>query len=652
RNGTLTGRFVYGGAPPAPKQVDFSPPKPGADGRVAGTKADNDYFRPFKVFDESLKVGADGGVENIVIWIQSANLVVERIEKKPIAVTITARDGRFVPHVVPFHAPRIVVFKNEAEVAHDFHVSASESINVLVAAREQASILIDRDEKLPVTLSDDIHPWMKAYLLPLKHPYAAVTSATGEFRIDHSPPGEWEIAFWHERCGYVKSGATPSGRMTVKIGTAEIDLGTIRLAPELFEKHSAAGPVPGAAESDSTKPAAPHTEGWFWPDPYPGLGHVEGARDGYQYLRIAADSEAGKDLRTTAAQQSALQDLYWATARREPELAKQLVREGLDEEQRKRRLAEQWEQARHTARAILSEAQDRRVEQLLLQRLSYNAFRRDDVARKLELTDRQREQIAAAITAHLRRIRDNEAELGRAVERLGGHAKRNPVLIRQPNGVFREQKEPAGTEVVDESAGRDAASRDGDRETRLGNEDRVETLEQVVRRLTAVKARKGRLSHRQVWDEIHDILVPAQRDQFNALRGPMPERVRDELHHFEPETADSPGAPATRDKSAGAATSKTLTITITADADGHVASLTVGLAKLFDGPLDDNRLRQLDKRLKDVFAIEGTFDGVVLRVGKSLKYEELIKVINVCTVQKMADGNPVKKISFVEFGDR
>jgi hypothetical protein len=42
---------------------------------------------------------------------------------------------------------------------------------------------------------------------------------------------------------------------------------------------------------------------------------------------------------------------------------------------------------------------------------------------------------------------------------------------------------------------------------------------------------------------------------------------------------------------------------------------------------------------------------VLLRVGKSLDYGELMKIIDVCTKQKMADGKPVNKISFVELGE-
>ncbi len=104
---------------------------------------------------------------------------------------------------------------------------------------------------------------------------------------------------------------------------------------------------------------------------------------------------------------------------------------------------------------------------------------------------------------------------------------------------------------------------------------------------------------------------------------------------------------------AGVAAAHTLSIRIVAAGNGEVASVSVGLAKLFDGPMDGRKLTILDRRLKDVFAIEGKpFDQVLLQVGKALNYGELMKIIDVCTRQKMADGKPVNKISFIELQEK
>jgi biopolymer transport protein ExbD len=97
---------------------------------------------------------------------------------------------------------------------------------------------------------------------------------------------------------------------------------------------------------------------------------------------------------------------------------------------------------------------------------------------------------------------------------------------------------------------------------------------------------------------------------------------------------------------------RTLSLTIVAAPDGRVASISVGFQKLCDGPLDPARLRRLDRRLKEVFGIPGAFDQVLVRVGKHLHYGELMKVIDVCTRQKLSDGTAVNKISFVEVPEK
>src|SRR5262249_43982015 len=97
----------------------------------------------------------------------------------------------------------------------------------------------------------------------------------------------------------------------------------------------------------------------------------------------------------------------------------------------------------------------------------------------------------------------------------------------------------------------------------------------------------------------------------------------------------------------------TLTLTVVAGHDGQVESVSVGLARLFEGPLDAPRLRQLDRRLKEIFKIaQSPFDQVLVRVDRKLHYGELMRIIDVCTRQKTADGTDVTRISFVEVGEK
>ena len=49
------------------------------------------------------------------------------------------------------------------------------------------------------------HPWEKAYIAALSHPFSAVTDRDGSFTIKGLPPGQYEIAAWHEVFGTQKT---------------------------------------------------------------------------------------------------------------------------------------------------------------------------------------------------------------------------------------------------------------------------------------------------------------------------------------------------------------------------------------------------------------------------------------------------------------
>ena len=97
------------------------------------------------------------------------------------------------------------------------------------------------------------------------------------------------------------------------------------------------------------------------------------------------------------------------------------------------------------------------------------------------------------------------------------------------------------------------------------------------------------------------------------------------------------------------AADKSLEIRVTADANGGAASVRVGLGQVFTGPADAANLARLDQRLKEIFALQKTpYEQVLVRVAPDLHYEELMKVVDVCSRQKLPDGQRLRKISFEE----
>ncbi|MFO1019163.1 MAG: hypothetical protein U0903_00465 [Planctomycetales bacterium] len=57
----------------------------------------------------------------------------------------------------------------------------------------------------------------------------------------------------------------------------------------------------------------------------------------------------------------------------------------------------------------------------------------------------------------------------------------------------------------------------------------------------------------------------------------------------------------------------------------------------------------LDQRLHAIFSQPASLiDRVLIKVGPRLRYEELMKIIDVCTRQKLGNGSFLNKISFAE----
>ena len=86
----------------------------------------------------------------------------------------------------------------------------------------------------------------------------------------------------------------------------------------------------------------------------------------------------------------------------------------------------------------------------------------------------------------------------------------------------------------------------------------------------------------------------------------------------------------------------TLTISIFADKSGQIGSLGVGESGVAN-------LTALETRLQQIFADkDNSFEQVIIQVGSTLRYEALMKVVDICTHLKLPGGQKLSKLSFVE----
>jgi plastocyanin len=226
----LKGRFVFDGTPPAPVQLEIT-----KDQECCGKY-------PKELVDESLVVGADGGIAHIFIYVRTKDVKVTPEAEKSVASTVRLENShcRFEPHSsIVWAGKQTVVFGNKDPINHAVKIDPldNQAINNQLPSGTDFQYQFTKQERIPVGVYCGIHPWQKGWILPTEHPYAAVTAADGSFTINNLPARKLEFQVWQEKAGYlVAKSDWKRGRFEMEIKPGVNDLGVIKVSPSLFEK--------------------------------------------------------------------------------------------------------------------------------------------------------------------------------------------------------------------------------------------------------------------------------------------------------------------------------------------------------------------------------------------------------------------------------
>lgn len=235
--GTFKGQFVFGGEAPAAVPVNVT-----KDAEVCANK---DLVDESLVVDEKSK-----GIANIVVYMyrkssEAAPPIHESYAKMAKdKVAFDNKACRFTPRIAAMMNSQTLVIGNKDSVGHNTKVDAlaNAQLNPLVPAMSEMEVQMPEVERLPVSVSCSIHPWMRGFLLVKDDPYFAVTDKNGKFEIKNVPAGEYTYQFWHEKSGYVDDvvvGDAPTkwkkGRLKVKVTAEGNDLGKVVVPPSTFE---------------------------------------------------------------------------------------------------------------------------------------------------------------------------------------------------------------------------------------------------------------------------------------------------------------------------------------------------------------------------------------------------------------------------------
>ena len=225
--GSIRGRFVYGGNPPVARKLEVN-----KDLGVCGKHP---------LLDESLVVGKDRGVANVVIYIRTRNVKIHPDLQKslPPKAVLDNVGCRFEPHIrTLWVGKQTLVLRNSDPIGHNSNVQpfGEVGVNPLIPANGEYEHRLSLPQPIPIPISCGIHPWMRAHLVARDNPYIAVSGSDGVFKLEKLPAVELEFQAWQEKCGYVAIAKWKRGRFRLSIKPGVHDLGDIILDPKLFEK--------------------------------------------------------------------------------------------------------------------------------------------------------------------------------------------------------------------------------------------------------------------------------------------------------------------------------------------------------------------------------------------------------------------------------
>jgi plastocyanin len=196
--GTISGRVVFVGDPPAAKKIKVT-----KDSEKCGAE----------ITAEDLVVGSDKGIQNAVVSVVGLKGAAPKPANPP---TIDQKGCVFRPHVLIVPVGAGVDILNNDGILHNFHTSSTKNSPMNRAQpgfRKKMTETFTQAEIIKV--SCDAHSWMSGWIVVTDHPYIDATDSSGAFKISDVAPGNQTIEVWHETLGKItKSVAVKAGEET------------------------------------------------------------------------------------------------------------------------------------------------------------------------------------------------------------------------------------------------------------------------------------------------------------------------------------------------------------------------------------------------------------------------------------------------------
>jgi plastocyanin len=200
------------------KQAESAPPAtpidPATVAAVSGTvkfdgtapkasKIDMSQDPGCKGTNESENVVVSGGdLGNVFVYVKDG-LGTRAFDTPKDPVVLEQKGCKYHPHVLGVMVGQTVQIKNDDPTTHNIHPTPKDN-REWNESQPPSAPAIEKNfarEEIMLPVKCNQHPWMKMYVNVVKSPFFAVTDKSGKYEIKGLPPGDYTIAFVHEKLG-------------------------------------------------------------------------------------------------------------------------------------------------------------------------------------------------------------------------------------------------------------------------------------------------------------------------------------------------------------------------------------------------------------------------------------------------------------------
>ncbi len=188
--GSISGKVNYAGEQGRKARIRMN----------ADPNCDSQHESP--VYAQTLEINENGTLQYAFVFVK-AGLEDYNFQPPAEAVQLDQRGCLYTPRVLGIQAGQELKVVNSDDTTHNINPSPANNRDWNVSQAPSSNPIVRRFARpeIMIPVKCNVHPWMKAYIGVVAHPYFSVTGSDGSYSLEGLPPGDYTVEVWHEKLG-------------------------------------------------------------------------------------------------------------------------------------------------------------------------------------------------------------------------------------------------------------------------------------------------------------------------------------------------------------------------------------------------------------------------------------------------------------------